>query len=47
MRDWHEVRRYELDASGDCPTCGTALAGRFGSEAGHFGHRRIPLRVAP
>ena len=38
--------RYELDAGGACPHCGTALAGRFGAAAGGFGRRRIPVRVA-
>ena len=45
-RDWHAVLRYELDAQGACPHCGTALAGRFGAAAGGFGRRRIPIRVA-
>ena len=45
-RDWHAVTRYELDVQGACPHCGTALAGRFGTAAGHFGRRRIPVRVA-
>jgi pyruvate formate lyase activating enzyme len=45
-RDWHAVGRYDLDATGACPHCGTALAGRFGSAAGGFGRRRIPIRVA-
>ena len=45
-RDWHAVTRYELDALGACPHCGTALAGRFGAAAGHFGRRRIPVRMA-
>lgn len=45
VRDWHEIRRYELDAQGACPHCGTALAGRFASAAGGFGRRRIPIRV--
>ena len=45
-RDWHAVGRYELDANGACPHCGTALAGRFGAAAGGFGRRRIPIRVA-
>jgi pyruvate formate lyase activating enzyme len=45
-RDWHAIRRYELDAAGQCPHCGTAPAGRFGAAAGRFGRRRIPVRVA-
>ena len=45
-RDWHAITRYELDAAGACPHCGTALAGRFGSAAGGVGRRRMPLRMA-
>ena len=46
VRDWHDVRRYELDARGACRHCGSALAGRFAERAGGFGRRRIPVRVA-
>ncbi|MBL0730088.1 AmmeMemoRadiSam system radical SAM enzyme [Piscinibacter sp. HJYY11] len=46
-RDWHAVLRYELDAKGACPHCGTPIAGRFATafERG-FGRRRIPVRMA-
>jgi pyruvate formate lyase activating enzyme len=46
-RDWHAVRRYELDAEGACPHCGTPIAGRFATrfERG-FGRRRIPVRLS-
>jgi pyruvate formate lyase activating enzyme len=44
-RDWHRILRYELDAAGCCPDCGTPLAGRFGTEVGHFGRHRIPVRI--
>jgi pyruvate formate lyase activating enzyme len=46
VRDWYALLRYELDASGRCPHCATPLAGRFGQAPGHFGRRRIPVRVA-
>jgi pyruvate formate lyase activating enzyme len=45
-RDWHEILLYELDERGACPHCGTHVAGRFGREAGSFGRRRVPVRVA-
>jgi pyruvate formate lyase activating enzyme len=45
-RDWYALLRYELDAAGRCPGCGQPLAGRFAAQAGRFGPRRIPLRVA-
>ena len=46
-RDWHAVLRYEVGAAGDCPHCGTPVAGRFAQrfERG-FGRRRIPVRMA-
>jgi pyruvate formate lyase activating enzyme len=48
-RDWHAILRYELDVhgmQGHCPHCGTPIAGRFAAQAGGFGRRRIPVRVA-
>ena len=44
-RDWHTILGYTLDARGQCPACGTALAGRFGAATGHFGRQRIPVRI--
>jgi pyruvate formate lyase activating enzyme len=44
-RDWFEIKRYALTQGGFCPECGTAIAGRFGSEAEHFGARRIPVSL--
>ena len=46
-RDWHAILRYELDARGACPHCGTAIAGRIGPGfQGRLGRRRVPMRVA-
>ncbi|HXE41044.1 MAG TPA: AmmeMemoRadiSam system radical SAM enzyme [Azonexus sp.] len=51
VRDWYDIRRYELGADGCCPHCHTAIAGRYGQGLGRsgsaFGARRIPIRVAP
>jgi pyruvate formate lyase activating enzyme len=51
VRDWYEIRRYDLTPEGACPHCQTPLAGRFGQQLGHaskaFGARRIPVRIAP
>jgi pyruvate formate lyase activating enzyme len=49
VRDWHAVKRYELDAHGACAHCGTAIAGRFGAglDTQMLGNRRIPVRVQP
>ncbi|HNU12541.1 MAG TPA: AmmeMemoRadiSam system radical SAM enzyme [Rubrivivax sp.] len=46
-RDWHAILRYELDARGACPHCGTVIPGRFDAAfAGRLGRRRVPMRVA-
>ncbi len=44
-RDWHRILAYRLDAQGACPGCGHLLAGRFGSAAGTFGARRVPVHI--
>ncbi len=45
-RDWYAIGRYALTPHGQCPDCGQALAGRFGTQAGSFGRRRIPVALA-
>ena len=45
-RDWYEVLRCDLEASGACPHCGTAIAGRFGEFKRGFGRRCLPVRLA-
>ena len=45
VRDWYAIRQYRLSADGCCPDCGAAVAGRFGSGAGGFGRRRIPIAM--
>jgi pyruvate formate lyase activating enzyme len=44
-RDWHRILDYRVTEAGQCPDCGTAIAGRFGKYEGAFGQRRIPLRL--
>ncbi len=46
-RDWHRIANYRLTPEGQCPHCGTAIAGRFGREAGNFGRRRVPIAINP
>ncbi|QGF23283.1 AmmeMemoRadiSam system radical SAM enzyme [Raineyella fluvialis] len=46
VRDWYDLRSYRLTADGRCPDCGTAIPGRFAAKPGHFGSRRIPVRLA-
>lgn len=45
-RDWYQINRYQLTSEGQCPQCGTALAGRFDATAGHFGRQRIPVNMS-
>ena len=45
-RDWHELKRWSLDATGGCRACGTRLAGVFEADPGRWGQRRLPVRLA-
>ena len=45
VRDWYQINRYRLTATGCCPDCGAALAGRFDAHAGRFGRQRIPIAL--
>jgi pyruvate formate lyase activating enzyme len=45
VRDWHDILDYRVTPQGDCPSCGTAIAGRFGEFARPFGRRRVPIRA--
>ena len=45
VRDWHDILDYRVTSQGDCPSCGTAIAGRFGEFARPFGRRRVPIRA--
>jgi pyruvate formate lyase activating enzyme len=44
-RDRYELLAYRLTADGCCPDCGTRLPGRYDAAPGHFGPRRIPVRL--
>jgi pyruvate formate lyase activating enzyme len=46
VRDWYDIRHYDLTPQGACPHCGTRIAGRFGGFARPFGARRIPVRMS-
>jgi pyruvate formate lyase activating enzyme len=45
VRDWYRIRDYSVTENGECPHCGSRLAGHFGKYAGQFGSRRIPLVI--
>ena len=45
VRERYTLTRYRLDPGGACVSCGHVLPGRFDSDAGDFGTRRIPVRI--
>jgi pyruvate formate lyase activating enzyme len=47
VRDWYDIRHYDLSPAGVCPQCGHAIAGRFGAYGKPFGPRRIPVHLRP
>jgi pyruvate formate lyase activating enzyme len=44
-RDRYQILRYALTESGACPDCGQVLPGVYDRTPGHFGPRRIPVRL--
>ncbi len=50
VRDWYDIRHYDLTPDGHCPHCRAPLAGRFGRQLGRagqaFGPQRIPVRLS-
>jgi len=45
-RDWYQLSEWNLDAQGHCKSCGTACAGVFEQEPGHWGRRQQPVHLA-
>ena len=46
VRDWYDIRRYQLDEHGRCRICGTQLPGVFDGPMQRWGRRRLPVYVA-
>jgi pyruvate formate lyase activating enzyme len=44
-RDWYVLGDWNLDAQGNCRSCGTHCAGVFADQPGHWGARRLPVRL--
>jgi pyruvate formate lyase activating enzyme len=44
-RDGYRITAYRLDDEGRCPACGHLLPGRYRAGAGHWGPRRVPVRL--
>jgi len=45
VRDWYQIRSYELTPDGKCPHCSSRVAGVFDTFHGQFGRRRIPVAI--
>ena len=43
-RDWYVLHAWNLNAAGECPSCGTRCPGRFEAMPGTWGARRQPVR---
>lgn len=46
VRDWYEIRRYELTGTGACTRCGEPVPGVYDGPVGGWGSRRLPVRLA-
>ena len=45
-RDWYRLTAWNLTPQGTCPGCQTPCAGVFEPEAGSWGPKRQPVRLA-
>jgi pyruvate formate lyase activating enzyme len=45
-RDGYELGQWQLDAQGRCAGCGTAIPGLFEARPGHWGAKRVPVRIS-
>ncbi len=46
VRDWYNIVRWNMGKHATCPTCGTYCAGVFEDTPGHWGAKRLPIRIA-
>jgi pyruvate formate lyase activating enzyme len=44
-RDWYTLTNWQLTEDGRCVRCGTRCAGVFDGSPGHWGARRLPVRL--
>ncbi len=45
-RDWYELGQYTLVKKNQCRYCGNALPGHFEESPGHWGSKRVPVRLS-
>jgi pyruvate formate lyase activating enzyme len=46
VRDWYEIRAYDVTGEGACIHCGASLPGVFDGPQGGWGARRLPVTIA-
>jgi pyruvate formate lyase activating enzyme len=46
VRDWYQIRRYDLTDRGACGRCGAPVPGVYEGPVGGWGARRLPVRLA-
>jgi pyruvate formate lyase activating enzyme len=46
-RDWYELGAWRLTQSGACQHCGSQMPGVFAGAPGHWGARRVGVRLTP
>ena len=44
-RDWYELGAYRVTAEGRCASCDARVPGVFAERRGHWGSRRLPVRI--
>jgi len=44
-RDWYDITDWRLAPDGRCGACGERIAGVFEARPGHWGARRVPMRL--
>lgn len=45
VRDWYEIKKWNLAAEGQCPSCKTVCAGVFDAKPGNWGAKRQPIHL--
>ncbi len=46
IRDWYTLKEWRLGAGGQCLKCGQHCHGKFHDSPGHWGTKRVPVRLA-
>jgi len=44
-RDWYELGLWNINAEGGCKSCDTKVAGVFEAKPGHWGAKRLPVKM--